>query len=618
LQLAARAGSNRPEQFRAITGTHDFLSGSCDSKVHTGDMRANVMTDSDLVDASKRGELDAFGHLVARYQDLVCAVSYSSTGDRMLSEDVAQETFVEAWRHLDRVREPRRLRSWLCGIARNLGRKARKRRYREELTDVDEHAGDGANAFDQLAKGDADRIVRAALLRVPETYREVLVLYYRDDRSIREVAEALGISEPAVMQRLSRGRRYLADSVTALVERSLRGTHTRRDLAAAVMATIAAVAFSSRVDASVTRPKGSTMHKLAVSVSALAIVGTTAYFATRSHHAVTHSTADVHPLHYGTGVAHPPTLTAAAAPTAIIARTQAASDLPYLPADADAVLGINVAQLRQSALWQMFVAPALSSATPIQQFAALCGFDPIASMSSATLGLRGFGDDGSFSGTAVLHGIDKTKAMACFDKSGIPAAEQNGVHVVIDGTIALLTTPDGYHAGFTFVDDTTAIIVLGPNATTAAGIAQIAAGGGGLDAAAGFSTLFANVAADDSLWLVISDASPLLAAINSSLASYTPIQLHGVFGSIGVGDTLSVHGGIRLGSPELATQLVADAQRQLDALTGQGGSSTYFDQLDIVSDDNDVLLDVTMNVTQLLAFKSTGTMNVELDVKTGS
>ncbi len=575
------------------------------------------MTDSDLVAASKRGELDAFGHLVARYQGLVCAVSFSSTGDPVLSEDVAQETFVEAWRHLDRVREPRRLRSWLCGIARNLGRKARKRRRREELTDVDSHATDGANAFDQLAKIDAERLVRAALLRVPETYREVLVLYYRDDRSIREVAEALGVSEAAVMQRLSRGRRYLADSVTALVESSLRGTRTRRDLAAAVMAAITATALSSRVDAS-TSPKGSTMNKLAVSASALAVVGATAYFATRSHRTATHSPTDALSLHYGTGVARPPTLAAAAAPMAIVARTQATGDLPYLPADADAVLGIDVAKLRGSSLWQQFVAPALSSATPIQQFAAMCGFDPIAAISSATLGLRGFGNDESFSGTAVLHGIDRTKAMACFDASGVPAAQQNGVQVAVDGNVALLTTPDGFHAGFTFVDDSTALVVLGPDAATAAGIAKIAAGGGGLDATAGFSTLFANVAADDALWLVVTDTSPLLGQINASSAQYTNIKVHGVFGSLDVADTLSLHGGIRVDSPALADQIVADAQQQLDAIAKAGVSTKYFDQLDIVSDGNDVLLDVTMNVAELLAFASTGTVNVEVDTKQGS
>src|ERR1700733_7080937 len=96
-------------------------------------------TDAQLVEASRRGELEAFGHLVARYQDLVCAVGFSSTGDRVLGEDVAQETFLAAWRQLDRVRDVMRLRPWLCGIARNLGRKAKKRTHREQLgTEVDE------------------------------------------------------------------------------------------------------------------------------------------------------------------------------------------------------------------------------------------------------------------------------------------------------------------------------------------------------------------------------------------------------------------------------------------------------------------------------------------------
>jgi RNA polymerase sigma factor (sigma-70 family) len=572
------------------------------------------MTDSELVDASRRGEVDAFGHLVARYQHLVCAVSFSSTGDRNLSEDVAQDTFLAAWRDLDRMRDTMRFRPWLCGIARNLARKARKRKRRETPVDVDAHAGDGASPFELVARGDADRVVRDALFRVPDAYREVLVLYYRDDCSIREVADALGLSETAVMQRLSRGRRYLADNVTAIVERSLRDTRPRRDLVAAVLAAIAAFTVPSRVDASPTKAKGSTMLKLAAAASALAVVGTAAYLA-RSHD-------DARPpartLHYGAGAAHPPTLATTTTPGAIAARTAATGDLPYLPADSDAVLGIDIAQLRGSSLWQQFVAPVLSNAEPIRQFQALCGFDPIESLKSVAIGLRGFGNDALFSGTVVLHGIDRTKAMTCFDAQGAARAQQNGVQVTIDGNVALFTAPDGYHAGFTFVDDTTAIAVLGPEAATKAGVAKIAAGGGGLDTANGFGTLFANVNATDSLWLVLTDGSPLLATINSEIAAYTTIQLHGTYGSLGVTDSLTVHGGIRLATPTLAEQIVADAQKQLDELAGQGASGKYFDQLDVVSDGNDVLVDVAMNLAQLLAFSSSGAVNVDVDVKSGS
>jgi RNA polymerase sigma factor (sigma-70 family) len=160
-------------------------------------------TDTELVEASRRGEHVAFGQLVERYQAAVCAVSYSSTGDWSLSEDVAQDTFLVAWRHLGQLRETVRLRPWLCGIARNLARKARRRTQREQLTD-DEPAlcAGGATPFEATAQAEADQVVREALSRVPGAYREVLVLYYRENRSIGDVADALGLTEGAALQRL--------------------------------------------------------------------------------------------------------------------------------------------------------------------------------------------------------------------------------------------------------------------------------------------------------------------------------------------------------------------------------------------------------------------------------
>jgi RNA polymerase sigma factor (sigma-70 family) len=216
-------------------------------------------TDVELVEASRRGEHEAFGPLVARYQDVICAVSYSSTRDSGLIEDVAQETFIAAWSQLDRLRDTARLRPWLCGIARNLARNARKRRRREEVIDADDHVATDASPFEATARGEAERVVRQALARIPDVYREVLVLYYRDHQSIREVAATLGTTEASAMQRLSRARRYLADGVHELVKRSLQDRRPRRDLVAAVLAAIAVITVAPRVDASPT--KGSTMLK---------------------------------------------------------------------------------------------------------------------------------------------------------------------------------------------------------------------------------------------------------------------------------------------------------------------------------------------------------------------
>src|SRR6266545_5288418 len=89
--------------------------------------------DADLVAASLTGNRDAFGQIVSRYQSLICSLAYSATGSLGQSEDVAQETFITAWRHLRQLRERHKLRAWLCGIARNRINNALRREGREPL-----------------------------------------------------------------------------------------------------------------------------------------------------------------------------------------------------------------------------------------------------------------------------------------------------------------------------------------------------------------------------------------------------------------------------------------------------------------------------------------------------
>lgn len=170
--------------------------------------------DAALVQASRRGDAQAFEHLVERHKSLVFAICLAATGDRCDAEDTAQDTFLAAWNTLERLREPEKLRPWLCGIARNLAAKSHRRTRRRRPSAAEAAEPEPMpTPLETLMSRETEAQVRDALLAMPETYREPLVLFYQEERSIRDVASALGLSVDAVKQRLTRGRRILEKGI---------------------------------------------------------------------------------------------------------------------------------------------------------------------------------------------------------------------------------------------------------------------------------------------------------------------------------------------------------------------------------------------------------------------
>ena len=187
----------------------------------------DFISDAELVIACRGGDRDAFAQIVERYQRLLCSLAYSATGSLVESEDVAQEAFVEAWRRLHTLREPEKLRPWLCCILRfKIGRLHRSAaqepvRQAEPLEAADEMPSDDLPAADLTINREEQALLWSALERVPELYREPLVLYYREHRSVEHVAAALELSEDAVKQRLARGRKILQEQMLSFVEKAL-------------------------------------------------------------------------------------------------------------------------------------------------------------------------------------------------------------------------------------------------------------------------------------------------------------------------------------------------------------------------------------------------------------
>lgn len=184
-------------------------------------------SDASLVEETLKGNRDAFSQIVGRYQNLLCSLAYSSLGSLNESEDVAQEAFIEAWKKLRSLREPDKLKSWLCGILRfKLNHHRRKAAHQpvsgaNELHEESLIESEQEGAEETTMRGEEKALLWEALDKVPETYREPLILYYREHQSIEHVACELDLSESAVKQRLSRGRKILQEKMMTFVEDAL-------------------------------------------------------------------------------------------------------------------------------------------------------------------------------------------------------------------------------------------------------------------------------------------------------------------------------------------------------------------------------------------------------------
>jgi RNA polymerase sigma factor (sigma-70 family) len=215
-------------------------------------MPAAANNDAELVVGTLAGNRDAFSQIVSRYQSLICSLTYSATGNLGQSEDLAQETFISAWKHLGQLRERDKLRSWLCGIARNrinnfLRREGREPLHRAgDLDEISEARSPEPLPVEYTISNEEQAILWRSLERIPEIYREPLVLFYREHQSIEAVADKLELTEDTVKQRLSRGRKLLHEQVLAFVEGALERTNPGKVFTLGVLAALPALTFSAK------------------------------------------------------------------------------------------------------------------------------------------------------------------------------------------------------------------------------------------------------------------------------------------------------------------------------------------------------------------------------------
>jgi RNA polymerase sigma-70 factor (ECF subfamily) len=173
-------------------------------------------SESALLARSRAGDLDAFAELVRRSERRVRAVLGRLLDDERDVDEAAQDTFVQAWRSLDRFRGDAAPFTWLYRIAVNEALQ-RRRRKRLDLQPLEEEELEGAVAAASVEETAENRETLAFLAErlraLPFESRAPLVLRDLEGWSYEDVAAALEISVPAAKSRVHRGRLQLAEEL---------------------------------------------------------------------------------------------------------------------------------------------------------------------------------------------------------------------------------------------------------------------------------------------------------------------------------------------------------------------------------------------------------------------
>jgi RNA polymerase sigma-70 factor (ECF subfamily) len=183
-------------------------------------------TDAELIHNHLAGDPEAFGGLVDRYTRLAGAIAYNVVGDYATAADVVQEAFLKVHGALADLREPEKFKGWFYGVVRACALDTLRYRRRRAATPLSAVEGQenipGDPALARPGAGAERQELEAAVLRgiqdLPESYREVVLLKYIDERSYKEISELLGITVETIESRLFRARKLLKTKLAAFAD----------------------------------------------------------------------------------------------------------------------------------------------------------------------------------------------------------------------------------------------------------------------------------------------------------------------------------------------------------------------------------------------------------------
>jgi RNA polymerase sigma-70 factor (ECF subfamily) len=176
-----------------------------------------------IIDRIQKGDTNAFSFLVTKYQDVVFSIALKVLRNREDAEEMAQETFIKAFRSISSFQGKSKFSTWLFSIAYNTCiTSVRKKKF--PTTSIDQIQVDNSEEdWDTFGLTDEERsrLLDSALKQLPDEDYTLVVLYYYEEQSIEEISRVAGMSESNVKVRLFRARKKLYSIMNDLMKKEI-------------------------------------------------------------------------------------------------------------------------------------------------------------------------------------------------------------------------------------------------------------------------------------------------------------------------------------------------------------------------------------------------------------
>lgn len=182
-------------------------------------------SDQDIVERVQRGDKEAYNILVLRYQHKVCDIAYKYVNNYVDANDVAQESFIRAYRALANFRGESSFYTWLyrivCNTAKSYLEQNQKHRYSVDVDDPDFDSQQDVRGLlttnespDALLESDElQEIIRQAMDELPEDLKRAIVLREVEEMSYESISSILDIPIGTVRSRIFRARQHIEEKM---------------------------------------------------------------------------------------------------------------------------------------------------------------------------------------------------------------------------------------------------------------------------------------------------------------------------------------------------------------------------------------------------------------------